>query len=70
MNPSEMKLPEILAAFRARTVEFKLKNGQTRTIFVEEIEDEDDDQPELIFFGDSPENDVHISQVVSAKALD
>ncbi|MEB3363471.1 hypothetical protein SDC49_20000 [Lactobacillus sp. R2/2] len=49
MDPNKMTLPEIIANFRARNVTFKLKDGSKKTIFVEEIENEDDDQPELIF---------------------
>lgn len=62
-----MSLPEIIANFRARDVTFTLKDGSKRTIFVEEIENEEDDQPELIFMaaGDNPQ-DIWISDVVSA----
>lgn len=69
MDPHKMSLPEILDNFRARNVTFKLKDGTQRTIFVNEIEDEDDDQPELLFMADEPEDDVWISDVVSAKAI-
>lgn len=69
MNPKKMKLPEIIAAFRARQVQFKLKDGSVKTIFVEEIENELDDQPELIFMADVPEKDIKISDVVSATAI-
>ena len=69
MNPQKMKLPEIIAAFRARQVQFKLRDGSIKTIFVEEIENELDDQPELIFMADVPENDIRISDVVSATAV-
>lgn len=69
MNPKKMKLPEIIAVFRARQVQFKLKDGSTKTIFVEEIENELDDQPELIFMADVPEEDIKISDVVSATAV-
>ena len=69
MNPKKMKLPEIIAAFRARKVRFKLKDGSIKTIFVEEIENELDDQPELIFMADTPENDIKISDVVSATSV-
>ena len=61
-----MSLPEVLANFRARNVTFELKDGTKRTIFVNEIEDEDDDQPEMIFMADDPKDDVFISQVVDA----
>ncbi|WP_461242996.1 hypothetical protein [Secundilactobacillus muriivasis] len=67
MDPNKMTLSEIIAAFRARTVRFKLKDGTNRTIFVEEIENEDDDQPETIFMGSTENEDVWISDVVSAK---
>ena len=62
-----MSLPEIFENFRARNVTFTLKDGNKKTIFVEEIENEDDDQPELIFMaaGDNPQ-DIWISDVVSA----
>lgn len=68
MDPNKMTLPEIIANFRARNVTFKLKDGSKKTIFVEEIENEDDDQPELIFMaaGDNPQ-DIWISDVVSAE---
>ncbi|MBI0110771.1 MULTISPECIES: hypothetical protein [Lactobacillus] len=67
MDPHKMSLPEIIANFRARNVTFTLKDGSKKTIFVEEIENEDDDQPELIFMaaGDDPQ-DIWISEVVSA----
>ncbi|WP_294955680.1 hypothetical protein [uncultured Lactobacillus sp.] len=68
MDPNKMTLTEIIANFRARNVTFKLKDGSKKTIFVEEIENEDDDQPELIFMaaGDNPQ-DIWISDVVSAE---
>lgn len=68
MDPNKMTLPEIIANFRARNVTFKLKDGSKKTIFVEEIENEDDDQPELIFMatGGNPQ-DIWISDVVSAE---
>lgn len=69
MDPHKMSLPEILDNFRARNVRFKLKDGTQRTIFVNEIEDEDDDQPELLFMADEPKDDVWISDVVNAKAI-
>ena len=69
MNPHTMKLPEIISVFRARQVQFKLKDGSIKTIFVEEIENELDDQPELIFMADVPEDDIKISDVVSATAV-
>ena len=58
MDPNKMTLTEIIANFRARNVTFKLKDGSKKTIFVEEIENEDDDQPELIFMaaGDNPQD--------------
>lgn len=70
MDPHKMSLPEIIANFRARDVTFTLKDGSKKTIFVEEIENEDDDQPEMIFMaaGDHP-HDIWISDVVSAKAI-
>lgn len=69
MNPQKMKLSEIIAAFRARQVQFKLKDGSIKTIFVEEIENELDDQPELIFMADVPEKDIRVSKVVSTIAI-
>lgn len=68
MDPNKMTLTEIIANFRARNVTFKLKDGSKKTIFVEEIENEEDDQPELIFMaaGDNPQ-DIWISDVVSAE---
>ncbi|WP_278952673.1 hypothetical protein [Lactobacillus apis] len=67
MDVHKMSLPEIIENFRARNVTFTLKDGNKKTIFVEEIENEDDDQPELIFMaaGDNPQ-DIWISDVVSA----
>lgn len=67
MDVHKMSLPEIIGNFRARNVTFTLKDGNKKTIFVEEIENEDDDQPELIFMavGDNPQ-DIWISDVVSA----
>lgn len=63
-----MTLPEIIANFRARNVTFKLKDGSKKTIFVEEIENEDDDQPELIFMaGGDNLQDIWISDVVNAE---
>ncbi|MBI0092806.1 hypothetical protein H3T48_03650 [Lactobacillus sp. M0403] len=67
MDVHKMSLPEIIENFRARNVTFTLKDGNKKTIFVEEIENEDDDQPELIFMaaGDNSQ-DIWISDVVSA----
>ncbi|MBH9985515.1 hypothetical protein [Lactobacillus sp. M0390] len=67
MDVHKMSLPEIIENFRARNVTFTLKDGNKKTIFAEEIENEDDDQPELIFMaaGDNPQ-DIWISDVVSA----
>lgn len=67
MDVHKMSLPEIIENFRARNVTFTLKDGNKKNIFVEEIENEDDDQPELIFMaaGDNPQ-DIWISDVVSA----
>lgn len=67
MDVHKMSLPEIIENFRARNVTFTLKDGNKKTIFVEEIENEDDDQPELIFMAasDNPQ-DIWISDVVSA----
>ncbi len=69
MNPNKMTFLEVLDSFRARTVKFQLKDGTSRTIFVNEIENEEDDQPEIIFMGNTEKEDVWISDVVSAQAL-
>lgn len=63
-----MTLPKIIANFRTRNVTFTLKDGSKKTIFVEEIENEDDNQTELIFMaaGDNTQ-DIWISDVVSAE---
>ncbi|MBC6360566.1 hypothetical protein [Lactobacillus apis] len=66
MDPHKMTLVEVLDNFRARNVTFTLKDGTKRTIFVNEIEDEADDQPEMLFMADEPKDDVWISDVVSA----
>ncbi|MCT6888914.1 MAG: hypothetical protein M3Z87_04515 [Lactobacillus sp.] len=70
MDPRKMTLSEVIANFRARNVTFTLKDGTKKTIFVEEIENEDDDQPEMIFMaaGNNPQ-DIWISDIVSAKAV-
>lgn len=41
-------------------VEFTLKNGQKKEIFVQDILNEDDDEPELTFLGGSVENEIKI----------
>lgn len=69
IGPNKMTLVQILGNFRARNVTFTLKGGTKRTIFVNEIEDESDDQPETLFMADDPKDDVWISDVVSATAL-
>lgn len=66
MDVHKMSLPEIIENFRARNVTFTLKDGNKKTIFVEEIENEDDDEPELTFLGGSVENEIKISEVVKA----
>ena len=66
MDPKTMTLPEIIANFRAREVTFTLKNGTQKTIFVNEVENEDDDQPELVFMGNSNDEDIFISDVLKA----
>jgi len=43
-----------------------LKNGKKKTIFVQDILNEDDDEPELTFLGGSVENEIKISEVVEA----
>lgn len=69
IGPNKMTLVQILGNFRARNVTFTLKGGTKRTIFVNEIENESDDQPETLFMADDPKDDVWISDVVSATAL-
>ena len=61
-----MKLQELGKYFYGRDVEFKLKNGKTKTIFVQDIMNEEDEEPELTFIGGSEENEVRISEIVSA----
>lgn len=43
-----------------------MKNGKKKTIFVQDILNEDDDEPELTFLGGSVENEIKISEVVKA----
>lgn len=70
MNIQKMSFQEILKNFRARNVTFTFKDGSKRTVFVEEIENEDDDQPGTIFMvsGQDPQ-DVWLEDVVSAKVI-
>lgn len=70
MKIDGMNFIDILNNFRARNVDFKFKDGTERTIFVNEIENEEDDQPGTIFMADDPKDDVRLSDVVSAKVLD
>ena len=52
-----------------RNVEFTLKNGQKKEIFVQDILNEDDDEPELTFLGGSVENEIKISDILSAREI-
>lgn len=69
MDLSKMSIKEIDERYYGRNVEFTLKNGKKKTIFVEDILNEDDDEPELTFIGGSVENEIGISDIVSAKAI-
>ena len=69
MDPHKMTLQELGKHFYGRTVQFKLKNGKTKTIFVQDIMNEEDDEPELTFIGGSEENEVRISEIVSAREI-
>lgn len=69
MDPRKMTIQELGQKFYGRNVEFTLKNGKKKTIFVEDILNEDDDEPELTFIGGSVENEIGISEIVSAKAI-
>lgn len=69
MDLSKMNIKEIDELYYGRNVEFTLKNGKKKTIFVEDILNEDDDEPELTFIGGSVENEIGISEIVSAKAI-
>lgn len=62
-----MTIQDIDQNFYARNVTFTLKNGEKKTIFVQDILNEDDDEPELVFVGDTYENQVWISDIVSAE---
>lgn len=65
-----MSFQEILHNFRARNVIFTFKDGSKRTIFVEEIENENDDQLGTIFMAAGPNpQDVWLDEVVSAKVI-
>lgn len=69
MDPHKMTIKEIDELYYGRNVEFTLKNGKKKTIFVEDILDENDNEPELTFIGGSIENEIGISNIVSAKAI-
>lgn len=69
MDLSKMSIKEIDERYYGRKVEFTLKNGKKKTIFVEDILNEDDDEPELTFIGGNVENEIGISDIVSAKAI-
>lgn len=66
MNPQKMTIKEIDQHFYGRNVKFTLKNGKYKTIFVEDILNEDDDEPELTFIGGTLEDEIGISDIVSA----
>ena len=63
-----MTLQELRKYFYGRNVEFTLKNGQKKEIFVQDILNEDDDEPELTFLGGS-ENEIKISDILSAREI-
>lgn len=67
MNPRKMTIKEIDQHFYGRNVKFTLKNGKHKTIFVEDILNEDDDEPELTFIGGTLEDEIGISDIVSAE---
>ncbi|MCH4170564.1 MAG: hypothetical protein LKF36_04970 [Lactobacillus sp.] len=66
---ASMSLVAIIKHFRGKHVSFKLKDGSQRVIFVNEIESEADDQPELVFMADYPEDDVWISDILTATVV-
>lgn len=66
MNLQKMTLQELGQRLYGRRVQFILKNGKKKTIFVQDILNEDDDEPELTFLGGSVENEIKISEVVEA----
>ena len=69
MDPHKMTLQELGKHFYGRNVEFTLKNGQKKEIFVQDILNEDDDEPELTFLGGSVENEIKISDILSAREI-
>lgn len=69
MDLSKMTIQEIDELYYGRNVEFTLKDGKKKTIFVEDILNEDDDEPELTFIGGSLENEIGISNIISARVL-
>jgi hypothetical protein len=69
MDLQKMTIQEIDQNFYGKKVEFTLKNGNKKTIFVEDILNEDDDEPELTFIGDSNENEIGISDISSAEVI-
>ncbi|MEB3363690.1 hypothetical protein [Lactobacillus melliventris] len=69
MDPHKMTLQELGKYFYGRNVEFTLKNGQKKEIFVQDILNEDDDEPELTFLGGSVENEIKISDILSAREI-
>ena len=66
MDVHKMTLQELGKLFYGKNVQFTLKNGKKKTIFVQDILNEDDDEPELTFIGGSVENEIRISEVSSA----
>lgn len=69
MDLQKMAIQEIDQNFCGKKVEFTLKNGNKKTIFVEDSLNEDDDEPELTFIGDSNENEIGISYISSAEVI-
>lgn len=66
MDLQKMTLQELVQRLYGRRVPFTLKNGKKKTIFVQDILNEDDDESELTFLGGSVENEIKISEVVEA----
>ncbi|WP_127849712.1 hypothetical protein [Lacticaseibacillus hulanensis] len=63
--PKSMSYGELNEKFYDRRVQFKLKNGKTRTVHVEDIENEDDQDNGILFMASEPEDDVWLEDVVS-----
>ena len=63
--PNSMSYGELNQKFYDRSVQFKLKSGEVRTIHVEDIEDESDQDDGILFMASEPENDVWLKDVIS-----